>query len=441
VYVNWEQGLLGLAIDPDFMHNHFVYLYYTSIDSDTGQPFNRVVRFTDQDNVGTNRVVILDRIPASKGFHSGGALAFGPDGKLYITVGDGTLSDLAQDPTVMLGKVLRINKEGTIPADNPYLTPAPSLIPFTGIIPYFNSLSCYLFSCHSPAYTIGHRNMYGIAFDNKDGMGVITENGELHYDEINLIEKGGNYGYPILQPANIPALSTELPNFPPSVKPLRSYWKTIAPAQMIYYDGDKIPQLKGKFLFGTVSGNIFALTFDKINHKIVMEEQIRLKHKPVAPIIAIAQSPDGGIYYGGFKIYRLNSIDTTNKLQILYSVEAKSSAAVDIRQLRINPDKKELVVDIDISNRTDSHPFLTLKIPRKLLDGLSEVYRNDTAYKNLDDKQYKKHERLQFSNIHFTIDNSDLNYTILNLEFPREADTRISIVGRSVGHPSAISNK
>ena len=99
-YVNWEQGLLGLAIDPEFRKNHFVYLYYTSVDSDTGQPFNRVVRFTDQDNTGTNMVIILDKIPASKGFHSGGALAFGPNGKLYITVGDGTQGMPAQDPEV-----------------------------------------------------------------------------------------------------------------------------------------------------------------------------------------------------------------------------------------------------------------------------------------------------------------------------------------------------
>ena len=93
-YVNWEQGLLGLTIDPDFVKNHFIYLYYTSVGNNnnegSGNPFNRVVRFTEKNNTATEMVVLLDNIPASQGFHSGGGLAFGPDDKLYITVGDAT---------------------------------------------------------------------------------------------------------------------------------------------------------------------------------------------------------------------------------------------------------------------------------------------------------------------------------------------------------------
>jgi glucose/arabinose dehydrogenase len=433
IYVNWEQGLLGLAVDPDFIHNHFVYVYYTSTDSDTGEPFNRVVRLTDDNNIGTNMVVILDRIPASKGFHSGGALAFGPDGKLYITVGDSTQSALAQDPNVMLGKVLRINKDGTIPTDNPYLTAMPSLIPFPGLIDYFNSLACYLFSCHTPVYTIGHRNMYGIAF-NKDGIGLVTENGESLYDEVNLLEKSGNYGYPTLQPPNInPELSTQLSDHPLSIKPLRSYQRVIAPTQMIYYDGDKIPQLKGKFLFGTVNGNIFALTLDKLTHRVIMEEEIHLNHKPFAPVVSIAQSPDGDIYYGGFKINKLKSIDITNKQQILFSVEAKSSDPVDIKNFQINPDKKGIAIEAHISNKTNFfHPFLTIKIPKQLFYGISKLYTIDTNNKNLGDKQEKIYERKQqFPKIHFTIDNSNLNYTTLDLDFLGPVgDRMISIVAR-----------
>ena len=80
--------MLGLTVDPDFENNHFVYLYYTYFDNKTGEPFNRVVRFTDDDNKGNSQITLIDKIPASKGFHSGGALAFGKDDKLYITVGD-----------------------------------------------------------------------------------------------------------------------------------------------------------------------------------------------------------------------------------------------------------------------------------------------------------------------------------------------------------------
>ena len=175
-YVNWEQGLLGLAVDPKFEQNHFVYLYYTAIDNKTGQgePFNKLVRFTENNNLATNMVVLLDKIPASRGYHSGGALAFGPDDKLYIGIGDATLHEFAQDGGIVTGKVLRINRDGTIPQDNPFP--------------------------NSPVYTIGHRNIFGIAFDKKDGIGMISENGDFHYDEINIIQKGGNYGFPALQP-------------------------------------------------------------------------------------------------------------------------------------------------------------------------------------------------------------------------------------------------
>jgi hypothetical protein len=269
--------------------------------------------------------------------------------------------------------------------------------------------------------------MYGIAFD-KQSTGLISENGANHYDEINLIVKDGNYGYPTLQP---PDISPELTNSSLSIKPLRSYWQPIAPTQMIFYDGDKIPQLKGKFLFGTIIGDIIALTLDKLTHKIVIEEQIRLNHNPVTPIVAIAQSPDGDIYYGGYKIYKLKSIDSNNRQQNLFSVEANSSAALDIRNLEINLDKKHMALDIHISNRTDFfNPSMTLKIPKKLLNGISGVYSNNTNTNNLSEKQDKKQQHQQaFSKVQFTIDDSDLNYTQLNMKFPFVRDTRISIVG------------
>ena len=88
LYASWEQGMLGLAIDPDFGLNHYVYVYYTAVtdieNGNGGNVINRVLRFTDDNNTGTNPTVIMDNIPASRGYHSGGAMAFGPDGKLYI---------------------------------------------------------------------------------------------------------------------------------------------------------------------------------------------------------------------------------------------------------------------------------------------------------------------------------------------------------------------
>ena len=273
VYVNWEQGLLGITLDPDFEQNHFVYVYYTARGIASSDPVNRVVRFTEENNVGKDVKVLLDNIPASKGYHSGGALAFGPDDKLYITVGDATEHPFAQDPGILIGKLLRINRDGTFPQDNPFP--------------------------NSPVYTLGHRNMYGIAFD-KYGDGLLSENGDYYYDEINLIQKGGNYGFPTFQPANrLP----ELVNSSTSIKPLRSYWDTIAPTQMIYYTGDKIPLLKNKFVVGSYSGDFYVLRLDNQTKEIVEESRIDLENYPFKPVVGIAQSPEGDVYFGAYAIF------------------------------------------------------------------------------------------------------------------------------------------
>jgi glucose/arabinose dehydrogenase len=344
LYASWEQGMLGLAIDPEFNINHHIYVYYTAVvdieNGNGGKVINRVLRFTDNNNTGTDPTVIMDNIPASRGYHSGGAMAFGPDGKLYITVGDATEHIFAQDPSILIGKVLRINKDGTIPQDNPYP--------------------------NSPVYTMGHRNMYGIAFDD-DGTGLVTENGDVRYDEINLITKGGNYGFPTSQPANLPP---ERAN-DSSIKPLRSYWDTIAPTQMIYYEGDAVPELKGMFLFGSFTGDIYALKLSEDKKSIVEELKIELSHFPFVPTVGIAQSPDGKIYYGGYQIYTLDSIG--KREQILFPIDVSLPSAVNIRDIRVDQDQRKILIDANVNGTVASDALLTIQIPRGLLDNVTTV--------------------------------------------------------------------
>ena len=344
LYASWEQGMLGLAIDPEFNINHHIYVYYTAVvdieNGNGGKVINRVLRFTDNNNTGTDPTVIMDNIPASRGYHSGGAMAFGPDGKLYITVGDATEHIFAQDPSILIGKVLRINKDGTIPQDNPYP--------------------------NSPVYTMGHRNMYGIAFDD-DGTGLVTENGDVRYDEINLIAKGGNYGFPTSQPANLPP---ERAN-DSSIKPLRSYWDTIAPTQMIYYEGDAVPELKGMFLFGSFTGDIYALKLSEDKKSIVEELKIELSHFPFVPTVGIAQSPDGKIYYGGYQIYTLDSIG--KREQILFPIEVNLPSAVNIRDISVDQEQKRILIDANVNDTVAPDAILTMQIPRGLLDNVTTV--------------------------------------------------------------------
>lgn len=167
-----EGGLLGIALHPDFDQNKHVYLYSTT---DVGGTLtNRVERYRLDGQTLRDRTEILTGIPASAN-HDGGALAFGPDDKLYVTTGDAGNENAAQDRESLAGKILRINPDGSIPNDNPF---------------------------KSTVWSYGHRNPQGIAWDDKGRLWA-TEHGRSGlrsgYDELNLIEKGANYGWPIIE--------------------------------------------------------------------------------------------------------------------------------------------------------------------------------------------------------------------------------------------------
>lgn len=162
-----ESGLLGIAIDPDFGKNNYVYVYYTYAGNETH--FNRVSRLT-YDGALKNEQILVDAIPGAQ-FHDGGRIEFGDDNKLYIATGDARKPDLAQDLNSPAGKILRINPDGTIPKDNP----------FPGL----------------PVYSYGHRNVQGLAW--LAGRLFATEHGPSMNDEINRITPGKNYGWPEVQ--------------------------------------------------------------------------------------------------------------------------------------------------------------------------------------------------------------------------------------------------
>lgn len=161
-----EGGLLGLAVHPEFASNHYVYLYYTYEKGKT--LYNRVIRVTEKNDALQEEKIIIDGITGA-GNHNGGRIKFGPDGKLYITTGDSERSELAQNLKSLAGKILRLNDNGTIPADNPF--------------------------GDSAIYSYGHRNPQGLAWDSAGRLWA-TEHGANHLDEINLIEAGRNYGWP-----------------------------------------------------------------------------------------------------------------------------------------------------------------------------------------------------------------------------------------------------
>ena len=259
-----EGGLLGIALDPNFEKNHFIYVYYTY--SDFLKLYNKVSRFTEKDNKISDEQVILDKIPASS-IHDGGRIKFGPDARLYIGVGDASDRDSAQDTNMLSGKILRINPDGSIPSDNPFP--------------------------NSPVYSYGNRNPQGIDWDPITGKLVETEHGPSGemglsaHDEINVIEAGKNYGWPKV---------IGNPNDPSFVDPIfQTGDSTWAPSGSTFYSNDKIPEWKGKYLVATLRGTrleVFRLDVD--NNKVVSSESMfdgiygRLRD--------VEQSPDGYLY-------------------------------------------------------------------------------------------------------------------------------------------------
>jgi glucose/arabinose dehydrogenase len=165
-----ESGLLGLALDPDFSKNKYMYTYHTY--EEKGAMKNRVLRLVvDGNKAKLDRVLIAD-LPGQQ-THDGGRIRFGPDGMLYVTVGDAQIREQSQNPNSLAGKILRIRPDGTIPNDNP--------------------------DPKSPVYSSGHRNPQGLAWQPGTGKLFSSEHGQSSKDEINVIEKGANYGWPLIE--------------------------------------------------------------------------------------------------------------------------------------------------------------------------------------------------------------------------------------------------
>jgi glucose/arabinose dehydrogenase len=174
VHATGEAGLMSIEVDPDFANNQFLYVCVSR--DDEGQWRNQVLRYRASGGSITFDSYVIRRGMVAAGNHDGCRIRFGPDGKLWVTMGDAGNLNNAQNPNVLNGKVLRVNSDGSIPADNPTIPGA------TG---------------RSAVYTWGNRNPQGLTFEPGTGRVFEVEHGDDTHDEINILVSGGNYGYPI----------------------------------------------------------------------------------------------------------------------------------------------------------------------------------------------------------------------------------------------------
>ena len=255
-------GLFGLAVHPQFAENRFIYVAYTHLKPD-GEVRDRLVRLREQpDGKGTlDRVLLEHGLPGGE-HHHGGCVKFGPDGKLYWTTGDLKQPAISQDLSHLAGKILRLNPDGTIPSDNP----------FPG----------------SPIYSYGHRNPQGLAWQPGTGRLYAVEHGSSHRDELNYIQAGKNYGWPEIEgdetrPGMIaPALHS-------------GDDETWAPAGATFVTQGS---LMGSVLFTGLHGaSIYRVALSPTDPGKVVGLQ-RLLAKKYGRLRALAEGPDGAIYFG-----------------------------------------------------------------------------------------------------------------------------------------------
>ena len=255
-----EQGLLGIAIDPDFQRNHWVYVFYVQAAEDAADFPSRSVllRLTESGGIGSEPQELAELPFGPAGQHNGGGVRFGPDGKLYVTLGDTTRPELAADPSETVGKILRLEPNGQPAAGNPFLD-TPGADP--------------------RVYATGFRNVFGIAFHPRlpDGL-IALDNAEFEGDEIDIVRPGLHYGWP--DGGGQP--------------PIWSYLNGVGPAGAVVYTGDALPAFQG---------NLFFCQFHVggVLHRVQLSTGLnRVLSDSIAARgcgSSVAQGPDGFLYF------------------------------------------------------------------------------------------------------------------------------------------------
>jgi glucose/arabinose dehydrogenase len=277
IFTGGETGLMDLKLDPQFSSNsqlYFAYVYRLA----SGALRVRVVRFKlvaqGQQLSLTERKLIIEGIPASRR-HCGTRLGFGPDGKLYVTTGDAHQGALAQRLNSLAGKTLRLNLDGTVPTDNPFVG-QPGARP--------------------EIWSLGHRNAQGLDWQPGTGLMFQTEHGPSGDDgpgggdEVNIVERGKNYGWPTIH-HNQTHAGMELSILPT----ISGSSVAVAPASGAFYRGDLFPQYKNNFFFGCLVGKrIIRVVLD--GRRVISHERLPLSGQ-YGRIREVVEGPGGTIYF------------------------------------------------------------------------------------------------------------------------------------------------
>ncbi|MCB0622442.1 MAG: PQQ-dependent sugar dehydrogenase [Saprospiraceae bacterium] len=262
-----QAGLMGMALHPDFSKQPLVFIAYTYFGNSEDEVFVRLeaLRFDEKAGKLRKAYLVADELPGEI-INIGGRVFTSPDGKVFLTVGERAIGELAQDVGTVNGKILRYNLDGSIPEDNP----------FPG----------------SPVWALGFRNPQGLAW--VDGKIFGTEHGTFTNDELNLLSAGGNYGWP------------EIAGFCDSTEmaacaekgyrdPLLTWTPTVAPCGLAYYPHDRFPAWQNALLMATLKDNrLYALRLDETKSRVVASQGYL--HKVAGRIRDVLVAPDGRVF-------------------------------------------------------------------------------------------------------------------------------------------------
>ena len=273
VYTGGQGGLLDVALDPDFASNRMVYLSYA--EPGDGVAGTAVARGTlAQDRLDGVTVIWRQQPKLDSGHHFGSRLVFLKDKTLIVTLGDRNMRRYIPDMKAQIGKLVRINRDGTIPEDNP----------FVGAAGYSPDL-----------YSLGHRNVQGATMHPETGALWTVEHGARGGDEVNKPEPGKNYGWPVISYGREYSGGTigDGTSKPGLEQPVYYWDPSIAPSGMTFYTGDKFPAWKGSLFVGALKFQLLA-RLEVEGDRIVREE--RLLEDMGERIRDVRQGPDGYLY-------------------------------------------------------------------------------------------------------------------------------------------------
>ncbi|WP_372762862.1 PQQ-dependent sugar dehydrogenase, partial [Pseudoalteromonas sp.] len=276
---NGQGGLLDLALHPDFANNQWLYLTYSSSESDgrgSNTALMRAKLSEDRQQLLQPQLLYKGEHNSTKGQHYGSRIVFDNQGYVYFSIGDRGARDInPQDLSRDGGKIYRLHQDGKIPNDNPFVGQK---------------------NVKAAIWSYGHRNPQGLWFDQPSNTLWSHEHGPRGGDELNIIKPKSNYGWPVVSYGINYSGSTftDLTEQPGMQAPVLQWTPSIAPSDMLLVSSDKYPQLKGKLLLASMK-YAFISVLTLADGKVVKQNKLL---EGVGRVRSLAQGPDGFIYLG-----------------------------------------------------------------------------------------------------------------------------------------------